>query len=236
MKKFFHNPEVSHFVTPVNIDPHKRKKGGGCKTKKILLAIPGGNLFDEVQFLLLGDNRTPLTKRNREYFVEWSNKIDLVILRAEEIPRYVLSQEVDAGITGLDWFQEKTLGLQNQEHASHLRTIATFDTSRKFTQPKWVIAVSEDSEIQSTRDLHGKMVTRMPSLTASHLSCHPDSFSFNRVEIERSSGTCEAKVPRFAQSCCVVSVTGKTIQRNNLRVIDTVMESHLVSHLLSSFK
>jgi ATP phosphoribosyltransferase len=136
-----------------------------------------------------------------------------VLIRAQEIARYVEQGVLDGGITGLDWVLEN--GARVKELAD---LVAPWPNYRPV---RWLLAVKEDSRFQSVRDLEGgRIATETVGLTKRYLKQHGV-----RADVEFSYGATEVKPPLLADAIVDVSETGSSIRANRLRVLDTVLES-----------
>jgi ATP phosphoribosyltransferase len=180
---------------------------------KLMLGLPKGSLQATTArlFELAGYN---LRFPDRSYYPEIDDpEIECILIRAQEMARYVEQGVLDAGITGVDWVREN--GANVQQLADLEAPWPNYRTVR------WLLAVHEDSPYQSVKDLHGKRIaTEAVQLTRAYLKK-------NRVsaEVEFSYGATEVKPPVLADAIVDVSETGSSIRANDLRVIDTVLES-----------
>jgi ATP phosphoribosyltransferase len=142
--------------------------------------------------------------------------IECLLVRAQEMARYVQSGALDAGITGHDWVVET--GAEVDELAELVYA------KQRLTRIRWVLAVPEDSPIQGARDLEGKTIaTEVVQLTRQYLQ----RFGVN-ARVEFSWGATEVKVPQLADAIVEVTETGSSLRANRLRIVDTVLESATV--------
>lgn len=184
------------------------------KRRRILrLGLPKGSLQETTArlFELAGYNiRFP----SRSYYPEIDDpEIECILIRAQEMARYVEQGVLDAGITGVDWVQEN--GAKVKELADLKAPWPNYRTVR------WLLAVKEGSKIRSVEDLQGKRIaTEAVGLTRRYLKKHGV-----KADIEFSYGATEVKPPILADAIVDVSETGSSIRANNLRVLDTVLES-----------
>ncbi len=157
----------------------------------------------------------------RSYYPEIDDpEIELMLIRAQEMARYVEQGVLDAGITGIDWVQEN--GAKVEELAD---LEAPWPNYRKV---RWLLAVKEGSSFKGPEDLEGKRIsTEVIGLTKRYLRRHGVS-----AQVEFSYGATEVKPPVLADAIIDVSETGSSIRANRLRVIDTVLEStpRLIAH------
>lgn len=142
--------------------------------------------------------------------------LDIRILRAQEISRYVEHSYLDAGITGQDWVSE---------NGSRVREVEVLPYSKASVGPtRWVLVVPEESPVCSVHDLNGKRVaTEAVGLAESFFRKHGV-----HVQVEFSWGATEVKVPDLADAIVEITETGASLQANKLRIIDTLLESYPV--------
>ena len=136
-------------------------------------------------------------------------------MRAQEIAHYVERGALDIGLTGIDWIRE---------NEADIIEIAEFAYSKTTSQPaRWIIAVPEDSDIQTIQDLQGKRIaTELVTATRNHLKNHGIT-----AEVEYSWGSTEAKVrvPGLVDAIAEITETGSSLRANKLRIIDTIFET-----------
>jgi ATP phosphoribosyltransferase len=139
-----------------------------------------------------------------------------MLVRAQEMARYVETGALDAGITGRDWVFET---------GSKVAEIGELMYSKQSLAPvRWVLAVPEDGPVQSVKDLAGKVIaTEVVNLTRQYLAR-------NKVDarVEFSWGATEVKVPQLADAIVEVTETGSSLRANHLRIVDTILESRTV--------
>jgi ATP phosphoribosyltransferase len=184
------------------------------------LGIPKGSLQDATiqLFARAGFN---LYVSSRSYFPAIDDpEIECMLIRAQEMARYVSDGVLDAGLTGQDWIAEHEAG---DGKTGVLSSIADLIYAKQsFGKVKWVLAAPEDSHIQSAQDLEGKTVaTELVRVTRAY-------FARQRVnvKVEFSWGATEVKPPTLADAIVEVTETGSSLRANRLRIIDTVMESN----------
>ena len=143
-------------------------------------------------------------------------EINCMLVRAQEMARYVETGALDAGITGRDWVQET---------GADVAEIGELLYSKQSLAPvRWVLAVPEDGPIQSVKDLEGKVIaTEVVNLTKKYLARHGVN-----ARVEFSWGATEVKVPQLADAIVEVTETGSSLRANRLRIVDTVLESRTV--------
>lgn len=141
-------------------------------------------------------------------------ELELRLLRAQEIGRYVDHGFLDCGITGRDWIVE---------NGADVEVITDLRYSRATSRPtRWVLVVPENSPIRSVQDLQGKRIaTEAVGLTKSYLEKHGVD-----AEIEFSWGATEVKVPELVDAIVDITETGSSLRANQLRIVDTLMESY----------
>lgn len=141
------------------------------------------------------------------------SELDIYLIRAQEIARYIDTGFIDCGITGLDWAYENRADIVD---------LAELPYSRATTRPtKWVLVVPQDSPIQSVHDLEGKRIaTEGVGITERYL----EEKGVN-AEVEFSWGATEVKVPDLVDAIVDVTETGSSIRANKLRIVDTLLTS-----------
>jgi ATP phosphoribosyltransferase len=141
-------------------------------------------------------------------------ELEIRLLRAQEIGRYVDHGFLDCGITGIDWIVENGVEVES---------ITDLRYSKATSQPtRWVLVVPEDSPIKSVKDLEGKRIaTEAMGLTHSYLKKHGVT-----AEVEFSWGATEVKVPELVDAIVDITETGSSLRANKLRIVDTLMESY----------
>jgi ATP phosphoribosyltransferase len=180
---------------------------------KLTLGLPKGSLqkstielFQKADIHIRADDRS--------YFpVSDDPELELILMRPQEIPRYVEQGILDAGITGLDW---------TVENNAHVVRVCELEYSKASRQRcKWVLAVSEDSSFKKPQDLRGKRIaTELVSTTKRYFKKKKIP-----VEVEFSWGATEVKPPRLADAIVDITETGSSLRANRLRIIDVLMET-----------
>jgi len=180
------------------------------------LGIPKGSLQDATMDLLARAGwRVTLSSRSYVPAID-DPEIDCLLVRAQEMARYVETGALDAGITGHDWVQETS--------ADVLELAELVYAKQRLARVKWVLAVPEDSAIRSPRDLEGKVIaTEVVGITQQYLA----KFGV-KARVEFSWGATEVKVPQLADAIVEVTETGSSLRANRLRILDTVLESSTV--------
>ncbi len=183
-------------------------------TKQILkLGIPAGSLKDSTGelFQKAGYN---IRFSSRSYYPSIDDdEIECLLIRAQEMARYVEEGILDAGITGLDWVLET---------GADVHEVCELLFSKVSRKPvRWVLCVPEDSPIQSVKDLEGKRIaTEVVGLTERYLAKHGVT-----AKVEFSWGATEVKPPRLADAIVEVTETGSSLRANNLRIVEELLQS-----------
>lgn len=178
------------------------------------LGIPKGSL-EEATVNLFAKAGYQIKISSRSYFPSIDDdEIECMLIRAQEIARYVADGVLDAGLTGKDWIQENRVEVEE---------IADLVYSKASSRPvRWVLAVPNDSPIKSVKDLQGKRIaTEAVNMTADYLKKHGVTAS-----VEFSWGATEVKPPKLADAIVEITETGSSLRANNLRIVDTLMESN----------
>ena len=191
---------------------------------KLKLGIPKGSLQDAtVQlFARAGFN---IYVSTRSYFPTIDDpEIECMLIRAQEMARYVCDGVLDAGLTGHDWIEEHRLGHNLRQNGTHaLTSIADLVYSKQsFGKVRWVLAAPEESPFKTAHDLKGATIaTELVRVTKAYF----DRLSIP-VNVEFSWGATEVKPPVLADAIVEATETGSTLRANRLRIMDTVMESN----------
>jgi ATP phosphoribosyltransferase len=184
-------------------------------SKNILkLGIPKGSL-EEATVNLFDKAGYSIKIKSRSYFPSIDdNEIECMLIRAQEIARYVENGVLDAGLTGKDWIQE---------NRADVVEIADLVYSKTSSRPvRWVLAVPNESPIQSVKDLQGKRIaTEAVNMTIDYLKKHGVT-----ADVEFSWGATEVKPPKLVDAIVEITETGSSLRANNLRIIETLMESN----------
>jgi ATP phosphoribosyltransferase len=184
--------------------------------KPLKLGLPKGSLQDAT-LQLLGRAGWRVTVSSRSYFPAIDDsEISCMLVRAQEMARYVETGALDAGITGRDWVLET---------GADVKEVAELLYAKQSLAPvRWVLAVPENAPAQSARDLEGKVIaTEVVNLTKKYLARHGV-----QARVEFSWGATEVKVPQLADAIVEITETGSSLRANRLRIIDTVLESRTV--------
>jgi ATP phosphoribosyltransferase len=183
---------------------------------RLKLGIPKGSL-QEATLELFSRAGWKITVSSRSYVPSIDDEeIECLMVRAQEMARYVETGALDAGITGHDWVVETGAAVEELAELVYAK--------QRLARVRWVLAVPEDSPIREPRDLAGKVIaTEVVRVTESYLARHGVT---SRVEF--SWGATEVKVPQLADAIVEVTETGSSLRANRLRIVDTVLESATV--------
>ncbi|MFH1074817.1 MAG: ATP phosphoribosyltransferase [Candidatus Firestonebacteria bacterium] len=180
---------------------------------EIKIGLPAGSLQESTikMFKKAGWN---ISVGSRSYVPKIDDpEITARFIRAQEIPRYVESGKLDFGLTGADWVAEN--------NADVVEVAKLVYAKRGRTSVKWVIAVPNDSKINSIKGLQGKRIaTELVNATKKYLKANGV-----KADVEFSWGATEAKPPEFVDAVVELTETGSSLRANNLRIIGTIMES-----------
>ena len=180
---------------------------------KLVLGLPKGSL-EQATFLMMEKAGFKIKSGSRSYFpVIDDPDMEGRLIRAQEISRYVERGTLDAGMTGYDWIVE---------NGSDVVEVADLIYAKQGLRPvRWVVAVPQDSPIRKPRDLNGKRIaTEAVGLTRGYLKRHGV-----KAEVEYSWGATEVKAPELVDAIVELTETGSSLRANNLRILDTVLES-----------
>ena len=184
--------------------------------KKLRLGIPKGSLQDAT-IELFQRAGFDIKVGSRSYYPTVDDEeIECVLIRAQEMARYVEDGVLDAGLTGHDWV------IENEANVVEVANLVY--AKQSFGKVRWVLAVPEDSSIQGPKDLQGKVVaTELVKATERYLARFGVS-----AKVEFSWGATEVKPPLLADAIVEVTETGSSLRANKLKIIDTVLESNTV--------
>jgi ATP phosphoribosyltransferase len=178
------------------------------------LGIPKGSL-QESTFRLFKKAGYTLNVSSRSYFPTIDDgEISPMLIRAQEMARYVSQGILDCGLTGRDW---------SMEYLDKLTEVAELKYAKAGLRPvRWVVAVPNDSPIKSVKDLEGKRV-------ATELVGYTQQYLKNKgvtAHVEFSWGATEVKPPLLADAIVELTETGSSLRANNLRIVETILESN----------
>jgi ATP phosphoribosyltransferase len=183
---------------------------------RLKLGIPKGSLQDATVDLFSRAG-WKIGVNSRSYVPTIDDpEIECLLVRAQEMARYVETGALDAGITGHDWVVETGSNVEELAELVYAK--------QRLSRVRWVLAVPEDSPIQKPADLAGKVIaTEIVRITESYLARHGVT-----ARVDFSWGATEVKVPQLADAIVEVTETGSSLRANRLRIIDTVLESATV--------
>jgi ATP phosphoribosyltransferase len=191
---------------------------------KLKLGIPKGSLENATidLFRRAGFN---IATSSRSYFPSIDDpEIECMLIRAQEMARYVEDGILDAGLTGRDWVEE---------NGSEVVNICDLVYAKQsFGKVRWVLAVPESSVFQSVKDLEGKIIaTELVETTKRYLAKNGV-----KAKVEFSWGATEVKPPELADAIVEVTETGSSLRANKLRIVETILESNtqLIANKVSS--
>ena len=186
---------------------------------KLRLGIPKGSL-QEGTIQLFAKAGFNIYSNGRSYFPTCDDpELECMLIRAQEMARYVEHGVLDAGLTGIDWVVESGLDVTS------VTTLTYAKQSRR--KVRWVLAVPESSGFQCAEDLEGKIIaTELVEVTKRYFAGKGVN-----VKVEFSWGATEVKPPRLADAIVEVTETGSSLKANHLKIIDTIMESE--THLIA---
>jgi len=188
--------------------------GRGDAAMKLRLGIPKGSLQEATLSLFTRAGLRVYTSA-RSYFAATDDpEIECLLIRAQEMARYVEHGALDAGLTGLDWVAESGLEV--------VRVTDLIYAKQSMGKVKWVLAVPEDSDFHKPQDLQGRIVaTELVNFTRDYFA------RLNvPVRVEFSWGATEVKPPLLADAIVEVTETGSSLRANHLRIVETVLESN----------
>jgi ATP phosphoribosyltransferase len=180
---------------------------------ELKLGLPKGSL-QEATFKLFANAGWNIRVDSRSYQpVVDDPEISALLIRPQEIPRYLEDGIIDAGLTGRDWIEDNNADVHEVCELTYSK--ATRNAIRV------VLAAGQDSPIESARDLEGKRIaTEYVRLTERYLAQHGV-----KADVEFSWGACEVKVPVLADAIVVNTETGSSLRAHNLRIVDTLLTS-----------
>ena len=181
--------------------------------KKLRIGLPKGSL--EKMSLELFERAGWLIRRAERNYIPSINDDELegMFIRTQEVPLYVEKGMLDAGLAGNDWIMERRARVRRVKELVY--------SKQGLSKVKWVLAVPADSPIKKVEDLEGgRIATELVEVTKDYLKKREV-----KAEVEFSWGSTEAKPPRLADAIVELTETGVSLKANNLRVIDTIIES-----------
>lgn len=183
-------------------------------SKTLRLGLPKGSLQEPtLELFKRAGYNIVVSSRSYRPTVD-DDELELRLLRAQEIGRYVDHGFLDCGITGRDWVVE---------NGATVEVITDLRYSKATSKPtRWVLVVPDDSDIKTVKDLQGKRIaTEAVEMTRKYLAKHGV-----QAEVEFSWGATEVKVPELVDAIVDITETGSSLRANKLRIVDTLMESY----------
>lgn len=180
---------------------------------KLMLGIPKGSL-EKTTAEMFARAGYQISISSRSYYPSIDDdQIECMLIRAQEMSRYVEKGILDCGLTGYDWIQE---------NGSDVIEVAELVYGKVGRKPlRWVLCVPEGSDIQGPKDLEGKLIaTEAVGMTKRYLAKHGVN-----ATVEFSWGATEVKPPLLADAIVEITETGSSLRANNLRIVDTLCES-----------
>ncbi|MFA5857534.1 MAG: ATP phosphoribosyltransferase [Elusimicrobiota bacterium] len=180
---------------------------------KLKLALPKGSL-QESTVELFAKAGIKIRTAERSYFPSCDDEeIEIMLVRAQEIAKYVEQGVFDCGVTGYDWICETGAKVKELGELIYAKS--------GFRPVKWVLAVPETSKIKSIKDLRGKRIaTEVVNIVKKHLAKNKV-----KAEVEFSWGATEAKVPELVDAIVELTETGSSLRANRLRIAEVLLES-----------
>lgn len=190
------------------------KTNNQAKKSILKLGIPKGSL-EAATIDLFRRAGFQITVNSRSYFPAIDDpNIECMLIRAQEMARYVEDGVLDAGLTGQDWISESGAIVESVADLIYAK--------QSFGRVRWVLAVPESSSVQSVKDLEGKVIaTELVQTTLRYLQANNVN-----AKVEFSWGATEVKPPILADAIVEVTETGSSLRANNLRIVETVIESN----------
>jgi ATP phosphoribosyltransferase len=184
------------------------------ENKRILrIGLPKGSL-QESTLKLFRKAGYHISVSGRSYYPVFDDtEIEAMLIRAQEMARYVENGILDCGLTGYDWIKE-----QNAD----VKEVAELNYAKEGLRPvRWVIAVPNESRIKTVKDLNGKRIaTELVGFTKRYLKSKKI-----RAEVDFSWGATEVKPPYLADAIVELTETGSSLRANNLRIVETILQS-----------
>lgn len=183
------------------------------KTNTLKIALPAGSLKDlTLQLFKKAGFKISVPDRSYVPAID-DSELECMLIRAQEIPRYVAQGKFDLGLTGQDWIEETQVTVTEISELNY--------SKRGFNPVKLVIAVPANSSVKTIADLEGKTIaTELVTVTNAFLKKNGVT-----AQVEYSWGATEAKTPYLADAIAELSESGDSLKANNLRVIAEIMQS-----------
>ena len=184
-----------------------------AETKKLKLGLPKGSL-QESTIELFKRAGIRVHASDRSYFPSSDDdELDIMLVRSQEMARYVADGVFDAGLTGRDWIMESGVTVHEICELLYAKT--------GFRPVRWVLAVPQDSPIKSVKDLEGKRIaTELVGVVSKYLAEHKV-----KADVEFSWGATEAKAPHLVDAIVELTETGSSLRANKLRIVEELLTS-----------
>jgi ATP phosphoribosyltransferase len=180
---------------------------------KLTIGIPKGSLQNSTSEMMKKAGFNIYVSSRSYYPTIDDEELAAWLVRPQDMSRYVERGILDVGLTGEDWVKENGSDVKMVEELIYAK--------QRNTKVRWVLAVAEDSQIESVKDLNGKKIaTELVNVTKQYLSRNNV-----QAEVEFSHGATEIKVPQLVDAIVELTETGNSIRANKLRIVDTVIES-----------
>lgn len=183
-------------------------------SKKLKIGLPKGSLQAST-FELFKKAGWSIKAQERSYYPSVDDpELEIMLIRAQEMARYVESEVLDCGLTGTDWVLESGCKVKNVADLIYAK--------RGLRKVRWVLAVPEGSKIKTAKALKGmRIATELVNVTKKYLKANKVN-----AKVEFSWGATEAKPPDLADAIVELTETGSSLRANHLKIIDTVLESN----------
>src|SRR5260370_7448896 len=177
------------------------------------LGIPKGSLQEAtLELFARGGWKITISSRSYVHAID-DPEIECLLVRAQEMARYVETGALDAGITGHDWVVETGSDVEELAELVYAK--------QRLSRVRWVLAVQEDSAIRQPSHLQGKVIaTEIVRITEKYLKRHGVT-----ARVDFSWGATEVKVPQLADAIVEVTETGSSLRANRLPIVNTILES-----------
>jgi ATP phosphoribosyltransferase len=184
--------------------------------KTLKIGLPKGSL-QESTFELFKKAGWSIKASSRSYYPAVDDKeLEIMLIRAQEMARYVENEVLDCGLTGTDWIMESGCKVKKAADLVYAK--------QGLRKVRWVLAVPENAKIKTVKDLKGKRIaTELVGVTKKYLKANKVN-----AKVEFSWGATEAKPPELADAIVELTETGSSLKANKLKIIDTVLESNTV--------
>ena len=185
-------------------------------SKKLKIGLPKGSL-QESTLELFRKAGWVIKATERSYYPDVNDpELEVMLIRAQEMARYVESEVLDCGLTGIDWVLES---------GCKVKKVADLVYAKQgLRKVRWVLAVPENSKFKTVKALKGKRIaTELVNVTKKYLKANKV-----KANVEFSWGATEAKPPELADAIVELTETGSSLKANRLKIIDTVLESNTV--------